>query len=120
MKINKLLSLDVDLCEKLKGEANASAVVNSLLEFHYSDNEESLQNKVMLAEQAFNQANAKLKLKVQQRQDKESRNREIKKLSKEEIERKARLDSWRQQHTEGKINTEEYFAKFDEKGIFKE
>jgi DNA transposition AAA+ family ATPase len=36
MKTQKLLSLDIELVEKLKKEPNASGVVNDLLKQHYS------------------------------------------------------------------------------------
>jgi len=35
MKTNKILSLDSDLVEKLREEANGSALVNKLLREHY-------------------------------------------------------------------------------------
>lgn len=36
MKINKLMSLDFELVEKLKKEQNASKLVNDLIKQHYS------------------------------------------------------------------------------------
>lgn len=35
MKINKLMSLDIELIEKLKKEGNASGLVNRLLKAHF-------------------------------------------------------------------------------------
>jgi hypothetical protein len=53
MKGNKLLSLDVELLEKLKKEGNASALINDLLKAHYSGgamNKEALTKAIVVQE----------------------------------------------------------------------
>ena len=37
MKVNQTISLDYDLVQKLRGEANASGLINQLLTSHYGD-----------------------------------------------------------------------------------
>lgn len=38
MKVQKLISLDLEIMQRLKQEDNASALVNALLNSHYKDN----------------------------------------------------------------------------------
>lgn len=55
MKTIKMLSLDVELVEKLKAEKNASKLVNELLEDYYGTTRENIKRKKFDIDKAVNE-----------------------------------------------------------------
>ena len=74
MKVQKLLTLDLDLVNLLKKEDNASAVVNALLIAHYNSNIKQKQTEQEIVEEV------KLKMKKEEER--------LERIEKEEREKK--------------------------------
>ena len=115
---NHMIYFDEETEELAGGIEGRGTLVCELIKQHFSNDEETLRRKVEASEQEFNALTAKLNLKVKQRQDKEAKNREVKKQSKEEIERRIQLNEWKKKLEKHEITAEEYFKAFDKEGKY--
>jgi len=102
-----------DVLELIEGIEGKGTLINELIREHFSHDEETLRRKVDMAEQEFNALNARLKLKIQQREAILQQQKKIKKQDKASLDRKAEVDKIKKDLASGKITQKEYFAFFD-------
>ena len=100
---------------ELIGEVDGKGtLINELIREHFSHDEETLRRKVDMAEQEFNALNARLKLKVQQREDLLQQQKKIKKQTQAQIDRANVVAGIKAQYDAGEMTTDEYLNWFDD------
>ena len=100
--------------EELLGEvAGRGTLINELIAEHFSRDEDTLRRKVDMAEQEFNALNARLKLKVEQREELLHQQKKIKKQTEWQIQRTKDIDKMKKKLENKEITEDEYFEFFD-------
>jgi len=103
-----------DEVEELIGSLTGKGtLINGLVLEHFNNDEETLRRKIDTLEQEFNAMNAKLKLKVTQRQERENKVLIEKKQSVEQLKRKKDVADHQERFRKGEITEKEYWEFFD-------
>tara|TARA_Y100000310_G_C20272405_1_gene618636 strand:- start:50 stop:418 length:369 start_codon:yes stop_codon:yes gene_type:complete len=111
---NMTIYFSDDVLELIGEVDGKGTLINELIREHFSHDEETLRRKVDMAEQEFNALNARLKLKVQQREDLLQQQKKIKKQTQAQIDRANVVAGIKAQYDAGEMTTDEYLNWFND------